>query len=275
MAKPFRTMLALPGPADEKIDRQFITALARGLEVLRVFEPGENFLGNQEIAERANLPKPTITRITRTLTMLGYLEYNGRLEKYSLGTPVLSLGYACLANLGVTRAARRHMQELADFAGASVTVASQDRLDMTYIEIVHGGSGGHLRLDVGARFPIWRTAMGMAYLHALPQDEREFMIEQIEKQIPEESADFRDRLDDAFQQLDTKGYYSTSGIFERGLNGAATAIVLPDSGTIYSITILGPAYQLPHDRIDEEIGYRLVSTARNIESELHNRPLAI
>ena len=54
-------------------DRKFVTALARGLEVLRVFTPTEGLLGNGEIAERTGLPKPTVSRLTYTLTKLGYL----------------------------------------------------------------------------------------------------------------------------------------------------------------------------------------------------------
>src|SRR5256885_13076191 len=49
-------------------DRKFVTALARGLEVLRVFTPTEGLLGNGEIAERTGLPKPTVSRLTYTLT---------------------------------------------------------------------------------------------------------------------------------------------------------------------------------------------------------------
>ena len=56
-------------------DRKFITALARGLEVLRAFTPTEGLLGNGEIAERTGLPKPTVSRLTYTLTKLGYLEF--------------------------------------------------------------------------------------------------------------------------------------------------------------------------------------------------------
>ena len=69
-----------------KNDRQFVTALARGLEVLRAFGPGSGPLGNQEIAEFAGLPKPTVSRLTHTLTKLGYLNYLPRLGKYELGT---------------------------------------------------------------------------------------------------------------------------------------------------------------------------------------------
>ena len=48
-------------------DRQFVTALARGLEILRCFQAGDPALGNQDIAERTGLPKPTVSRLTHTL----------------------------------------------------------------------------------------------------------------------------------------------------------------------------------------------------------------
>jgi len=41
-------------------DRKFVSALARGLEVLRAFTPSEGLLGNGEIVERTGLPKPTV-----------------------------------------------------------------------------------------------------------------------------------------------------------------------------------------------------------------------
>ena len=72
-------------------DRQFVNALARGLEVLRCFRPGEQFLTNAELAKRCGIPKPTITRLTYTLTKLGYLNYSEHLAKYQLGAGVLAL----------------------------------------------------------------------------------------------------------------------------------------------------------------------------------------
>src|SRR5918997_2052925 len=67
--------------ADDPKDRKFVTALARGLEVLRAFTPTEGLLGNGEIAERTGLPKPTVSRLTYTLTKLGYLAHVERLGK--------------------------------------------------------------------------------------------------------------------------------------------------------------------------------------------------
>ena len=70
-------------------DRSFVVALSRGLDVLRAFQPNDGLLGNQEIAARTKLPKPTISRLTYTLTKLGYLTPVPRFEKYQLAPAAL------------------------------------------------------------------------------------------------------------------------------------------------------------------------------------------
>ena len=73
-----------PPPGGKK-DYRFNTALARGLSVLRAFSPDNRPIGNAEIAARVGLPKATVSRLTFTLTELGYLNYNEDIERYSLG----------------------------------------------------------------------------------------------------------------------------------------------------------------------------------------------
>ena len=53
--------------------------------MLACFRSGDKALGNQEIARRTGLPKPTVSRLTFTLSSLGYLVYSSSLEKYALG----------------------------------------------------------------------------------------------------------------------------------------------------------------------------------------------
>src|SRR5580658_9911150 len=115
-------------------DRKFVSALARGLEVLRAFTPTEGLLGNGELVARTGLPKPTVTRFTYTLTKLGYLTYVERLGKYQLAPAALALGYSALANMRIRQIARASMQQLADYADASVALGTRDRLDLIYVE---------------------------------------------------------------------------------------------------------------------------------------------
>ncbi|MCV6613710.1 MAG: helix-turn-helix domain-containing protein, partial [Cellvibrionaceae bacterium] len=143
--------------ADEP-DRKFINALARGLDVLRAFQPGDGFLGNQEIAQRTGLPKSSVSRLTYTLTKLGYLVYSERLEKYQLGSGVLALGYAFTANLAIRQLARPLMQELANNTGTAVGLADRDRLKMIYVEYCAPSNVMTFRNEVGDRVPLANSA---------------------------------------------------------------------------------------------------------------------
>ena len=61
-----------------------------------------------------SLPKSTVSRLTYTLTKLGYLHYVRESGKYRLGTATLALGSAVLGRFDVRDLARPLMQELAD-----------------------------------------------------------------------------------------------------------------------------------------------------------------
>ena len=47
-------------------DRKFVTALGRGLDVLRCFGPRDRWLANQDIAARTGLARPTASCALRT-----------------------------------------------------------------------------------------------------------------------------------------------------------------------------------------------------------------
>ena len=150
-------------------DRQFATTLARGLEVLRCFTPLEPLLGNKEISVRTGLPKPTVSRLTYTLTKLGYLRHNMRLGKYQLGSAVLSIGYPLLASMNVRQVARPLMKELADYCNGSVSMGIRDRLSMVYVESCRSGNGITTLPDIGTSVPISQSVIGRATATLTPR----------------------------------------------------------------------------------------------------------
>jgi DNA-binding IclR family transcriptional regulator len=160
-------------------DRHFVTALARGLEVLACFRKGETLLGNQEIAARCGLPKSTVSRLTSTLTKLGYLHYVESAGKYRLGMAILALGTSMLARLDVRAIARPFMEEIATTHRVSVSLGARDRLSMVYIEAFRGYTPVSLALDVGARISISTSAMGRAFLAACNEEMRATIFDEI------------------------------------------------------------------------------------------------
>lgn len=247
-------------------DRQFVTALARGLDILRVFRAEDGPLGNQEIARRTGLPKPTISRLTYTLTQLGYLNYDRKLGVYSLGGGVLALGYVALAHLDVRRIARPLMQELADECGASVALGARDRLNMVYVENCEGQNIVALRISVGSRIPLGVSAMGRAYLSALSERERAPLIDQILRKYPDDKAKILRSIEKSFKDIEKRGFCVAIGDWRKDVNGAGAALALPNGAGLYALNCGGPAYLLKGKDIEEIYGPKLVDIANKVVS---------
>lgn len=252
-------------------DRQFITALARGLEVLRAFQPGDVGLGNQEIAERTGLPKPTVSRLTHTLTRLGYLEQEGHQGKYQLAAGVLALGFAFLNGMDVRERARPLMQALANDVNAAVSLGQRDRLSMVYLETCRGQGAITLRLDVGARIPIHATAMGLAFLAALPATERDFLLGHVEKRYPAEMNRVRDAVARAADDLDRYGFVVSCGLWQPDVNAVGVPLFKPDGSATFALNCGGAAFLLSREQLIEDIGPRL----RRLAETLTGAPPAV
>lgn len=253
---------------DGKKDRNFVMALARGLEILRAFRPSDGLLSNQEIAARTGIPKPTVSRLTYTLTKLGYLSYSERLERYQLGTGVLALGYSSLASMGIRQVARPLMQEVADETGASVSLGSRDRLSMVYLENCHGQGALTLRLQVGSRVPVATTAMGRAFLAALPDAERSYLLDHIRRKDEQAWPRVKQGIEQAVLDYQEKGYCISAGEWERDVNAVGVPLILDDGSDVVAFNAGGPSFRLPREELDVHLGPRMVNLVRTVESRL-------
>jgi len=252
---------------DGQEDRQFIRALARGLEVLRAFRPGETVLGNQEIASRTGLKKPTVARITHTLTTLGYLTRLRQLEKYQLGAPVLALGYAAVSAQAICERVRPAMQQLAEYIRGSVAIGHRDRLSLIYIQHCRSRSTITLRMDVGTRVPLATTAIGRAFLMALPESERSYLVGHIRAARPSLWPKVSEGLDRATAEYAEHGYCSSFGDWQRDVWALGTVVPAQDGAALLGLNCCVPAFSVEPKRIREEFAPRLLALAAHIAQE--------
>jgi DNA-binding IclR family transcriptional regulator len=249
-------------------DRQFVTALARGLEVLRCFEPGDRHLGNQDIAERTGLPKPTISRLTHTLTLMGYLYHNERLGKYQLGTGVLSLGFSLLSNLDVLKISRPLMQELADHSHTQVAVGTRDRLSMLLLDSrEHAEATVSLPREPGTRIPLATTSMGRALLCGLPENEREKLMDNIRQQDPASWPKHKTSIEQATREYQERGFCLSIGQWRSDVNAVAVPMMPIAGSRRLAFNCAAPSFVLRQHMLEDDIGPRLVNLVRTIEAE--------
>jgi DNA-binding IclR family transcriptional regulator len=249
-------------------DRSFVVALSRGLDVLRAFHPNDGLLGNQELAARTNLPKPTISRLTYTLTKLGYLTPVPRFEKYQLAPSAMALGYAALANLGIRHLSEPFREEVMRATGGAVAVGGRDRQSMIYFGQSRGSETVGVQLDVGSRVPIATSAMGRAYFWALGEDERATLLRDLREHYGSRWPKLRDGLERSGETVAKYGFAMSVGDWHDDIGAAGVALKLNDGTGPYAFNCGAPAFRFTEERLLTDIGPRLVAMVRKIETAL-------
>lgn len=245
--------------------------LARGLEILRAFVPRNEWLSNQEIASYTGLPRPTVSRIVSRLIALGYLEGSEELGKYRLAPPVLRLGFAALANVDIRVVARPFLQELADEEDAHVVLASRDGLAMVCNEVRHSSrSIVTLRVWQGSRLALPYSAMGLALIGAISEDERKVLAAEIRRQHRKDWPSIRDAIANAVQQMQCNGFCLALGTLESGINGIAVAIEVPGIAPTYALGVAAPSFKLPPEYLNDHLGPKLLQIKERIETRLRS-----
>lgn len=258
-------------PTSHKEDRHFVTALARGLEVLACFRGGDTTLTNQEIAQRCRLPRSTVSRLTMTLTRLGYLIHLEDSGRYRLGTACLALGSSMLARLDVRKLARPMMQELSEFSGGTVSLGVRDRLSMLYVESCRSTAALALTLDVGSRIPLSTSAIGRAWLAAMPARERLDVMEQIRDLDDLAWPQIRRGIEQGMSDYQTLGVTCSFGDWQKDVNGIARAFQPGGGLPVMAINVGGPSFSLSQSFLLEAVKPRLLELVARLEDAMPGR----
>ena len=246
-------------------DRKFVSALARGLDVLRCFRPFETTLTNQEIAARTGLPKPTVSRLAHTLCKLDYLVFSERTGTYRLGSGVLALGYGVLAGMEMTDRAHAEMKQLCE-SGSNIHVMAalgeRHRMGVIYTAVHRAQAAVSLSVNVGLRLPLFRSAVGRALLVSMSEQEREHLLYQTTQDRPAEASAARASVEKALEEYDRLGYCSAFGDWMPEVNGIAVPVVSLNGDRVYGMNIGGPSFLVTPEVLQDEYAERLKAAAR-------------
>jgi IclR family pca regulon transcriptional regulator len=152
----------------------FIEALARGLDVIRVFQPGRPVMSLAAVAGAAGLARPTARRILLTLEHLGYVR--AAAGGYELTPRVLELGMTYVLSRNLWEVARPHLERLVAQTHESSSIAQLDGPDIVYVARVAVPKIIALAVTIGTRFPAMQTSLGKVLLAALPAGDAERVL---------------------------------------------------------------------------------------------------
>jgi DNA-binding IclR family transcriptional regulator len=212
-------------------------SLERGLQILRAFRTGTSDLTNAELAARTGLPRPTVSRLTRSLVDAGFLQYDLVSRAYRLTAVFLSLSDAFQYAAPGLDVAVNLIRKMAEGEKINVGLAVADQQEMIYLVALRKSQDGisrTRRLVPGSRVPIETTAVGRAYLAELPKVAREKLMKQLAQKYGKKWPAVRSEISQSTDQLARLGY--CTAVWLPGLIGIGTALRAPDT-TVYGVNI--------------------------------------
>jgi IclR family transcriptional regulator, pca regulon regulatory protein len=247
-------------------DRDFVTALASGLEVILAFDEAHPRMTLSEVAARTGMNRARARRFLLTLHALGYVRKQQRV--FELAPKVLKLGYAFLSANDYRSVIQQMLEDITEASGESSSLGVLDGDEVTYVA---RSSSRHrlmaITLAVGTRLPAAHTSMGRVLLAQLPDEELDAWLERVvlekhtEKTITDK-AELRKCILKARQQ----GYAIADQELDSGLRSIAVPAFDANGRLLGAINISTNAARVAFDTLMTEYLPLLQQKARDIRA---------
>lgn len=264
------TATAISGDADGKQGNRYrIEALAKGLDVLALFDETTTSLKLREICDRTGIPMPTAFRVVSTLEERGFIE---RLADGAVrpGVAVLTLGTAALRGSSLAQVAEQPLQRLAEATGETVNMGVLRGSDVLYLVRIRNSDLVTANIQVGSTLPAAYTSMGKLLLSYLsPDDLREALADHVFRRDagPNAVADI-DALETRLTEIREQGYALQDQELAFGLRSIAVPVFARDEAPVAAINIAVSTARHDVDALRGDILSRARATADDISSRL-------
>ncbi len=216
--------------------RDFVTALARGLEVLLACGSRGRGMTLAETADLVGLSRATVRRSLLTFVELGYAETDGRL--FRLTPKVLALSSAYLGSTPLPRVAQPVLERLSAALGESCSISVLDGAEIVYVARAQASRILAEELAIGSRLPAWPTAMGRVLLSSQPDEAITKLLElapplrHTERTVTDPPA-----LRDLLVQVRAEGYCIVDQELEEGLRSIATPVRSASGAVVAALNV--------------------------------------
>lgn len=249
--------------------RDFVEALARGIDVLTAFSPSHVEMTVSDVADRTGLARPTARRLLLTLEDLGYVRSTA--GSYALTAKVLDIGTAVIAAQDSWDLARPHMRDLVEYTQESSSMAVLDGCDIVYSARVAVPKIIALRVNIGTRFPAVAASMGKVLLADLTIDELDIALatSSLSPVIPRVNPS-RAELESELAEVRDKGWALADEILSLGVRSVAAPVRGPDGRVAAALNVTVHAAETSIERLTGDFLPRLLDAAAAISTEWQN-----
>ncbi|MDJ0760579.1 MAG: IclR family transcriptional regulator C-terminal domain-containing protein [Woeseiaceae bacterium] len=255
-----------------KKDTEFLSTLARGLSVLRVFTKERPEMTLSEVAVATELNPAVARRCLHTLVELGYVGKEGKM--FLLTPEVMGFASAFLESMNLEEVVQPHLQKVRDKTGDSASLAVYSNQEILYL--VHVSTFRMVRMGagVGTRFPVYPTSLGRVLLAFQPEGRIEDYFDSVElKKLTSQTVTSVPRLRKTLREVRNNGFASIQDELDYGIVSVAVPIFAPDGDILAAINCSTATTRITEEEMVDSRLPQLRRAAAKIEGELARYPI--
>ena len=254
-------------PKESESPRGTTRTLLRGLTLLEMISEARAGATVTDLAIGTGLDKGTVSRLLATLRAAGWANQSPEDRRYRLAGKALALSHDYTNRVDLRALAIPLLSELRDEWDETVHLGVIEGDDVVYVERLEPTAVVRVVSIVGQRTPVPRTAMGKAFLAALPADEREVRVKEMRLEAStDRTITDQDRLLADLERSARRGYAVDNRENASDVICVGSAVTDVTRRPIATISVSGPAYRMK-DHITE-IGKSCIVAARSISAAL-------
>ena len=259
-----------------KIDtsKEFVTALARGLDVIQAFSAERPEMTLSEVAAHTGLNAATVRRSLHTLMALGYVKQDRK--QFVLTAKVLQLGAAFVQSMNLNQVAHIYLQVLADQFHDASSLTILDGNDVVYIAHIPSNRPARLRQFVGARMPAHAASTGYVLLAHESQEQLDQYLGQapFPEFTPYTPID-KDQLLAKFAEAKAQGYCIAQDAIALGSIAIAVPVTDAQGNVVAAINCSADSTRVDRESLVETRLPHLINAARQISEQLSRFPALV
>lgn len=250
-----------------EVQRGTTRTLLRGLTLLEMIGEERDGATVTELAAAAQLDKGTVSRLLSTLRDAGWAYQSPEDRRYRLAGKALSLSHDYTNRVDLRALAMPLLSDLRDEWNETVHLGVIEDADVVYVERLAPTTTVQVVSIVGQRMPIASTAMGKAFLSALPAEERDRraaeqpLVRRTEHSIVDHATFIADLVRSA-----ERGYAIDAEENDAEITCVGSAVTDVTGRPIATISVSGPSYRMKK-QVDE-VGQSCAAAAKSISAAL-------
>ena len=252
------------GPAG----RDYVNALARGLEVIKVFTRFTPKMTLSEVSQATGMTRATVRRFLLTLAHEGYVEISAK--HFSLRPKILELGFSALSSMDLWDVVQPVINDLSEKLGESCFSAVLDGDSVIYVARATPNRRVNVGISIGSRVPAHCVSTGRVLLAALPEEQlHQYLDSMTLTKFTPNTVTSKVQLRGILEEVRRQGWSIVDQELEVGLRSLSVPVRDGSDQIVAALNVCCPSTRISLEDMKTRILAITLAAARNISGALH------